>query len=363
MTRDDLLAALTHDNVQAFLRVIRQGESSQDDNAYRTIFGGKLFDVPPWEHPNELVRLNGLQSTAAGAYQFLARTWYSLVKQYGFPDFSPSSQDQAAVALIAGRGALDDVIAGRLDAAILKCAKEWASLPGSLYGQPTQTLKDCREIFAAYGGREAPSSPVSQPDGPSSSQKVDQSSYKVAQEVKPMPAILAALLPTILQSIPQLISVFGSGNDSEVAKRNQAAGVIVADTLVKATNAVNLEDAVTKIQSDPQALAAAHDAVNDLLPRLVEAGGGGIDGARKASADPSQLPFYKQPAFVFLVAATPLVYMLAVSVLFGVGGGTWSDDAKMMVATGILGVLTGGGAYFWGSSVGSSKKTDALVAK
>lgn len=348
MTRDDLLGFLSHDNVQAFLRVIRQGESSQDDNAYRTIFGGKLFDVPPWEHPNELVRLNGLQSTAAGAYQFLARTWYSLVKQYKFPDFSPSSQDQAAVALIAGRGALNDVIAGRLDAAIRKCAKEWASLPGSPYGQPTQTLKDCREVFAAYGGREASadSNPESGSVPPHQENSVNPSVTK-SVEAKPMPAILAALLPTILQSIPQLVSVFSSPNDSEVAKRNQAAGVLVADTLVKATNAVNLQDAVQKIQDDPQALQAAHNAVNDLLPSLVDAGGGGIENARKASADPAQLPFWKQPALIFFFLAAPLVYMLAYSVFFKGAGVEWSDDARMMVATGVIALIGGGMAFFW----------------
>ena len=175
--------------------------------------------------------------------------------------------------------------------------------------------------------------------------------------------IFAALLPTILQSLPQLISVFGSPNDSEVAKRNQAAGVIVANTLVEATKSANIAEAVGRIQSSPEALEAAHDAVNGILPTLVEAGGGGIDGARKANVDPNQLPFYKQPSFYFLLMALPLVYMLAASVLFGVGGATWSDDAKMMVATGILAVLAGGSAYFWGSSSGSAKKTDALVAR
>ena len=336
----DLQAALQSNNVQGFLRVIRQGESNQDDSAYTILFGGEHFDSFA-DHPRRPITRGSLTSTAAGAYQILAKTWDGLVRQYGFSDFSPASQDAAAVALIAGRGALQLVLDGRCREAIARCAKEWASLPGSPYGQPTLTLEEAIQVYKAYGGTETPQAPQS-------------------EEVTPMPAILAALLPTILQSLPQLISVFGSPNDSEVAKRNQAAGVLVADTLVKATQAVNLQDAVEKLQ-DPTSLAAAHDAINNLIPSLVETGDGGIGAARKASADPAQLPFWKQPSFFFLVVSVPLVYMLAVSVLFGLGGTSWSDDAKMMVATGILAVLAGGSAYFWGSSMGSAKKTDALL--
>lgn len=346
MTKDELLGALSHDNLQAFLHLIREGESSNDESAYTTLNGGEHFTAPPWEHPNR-IGVRGT-STAAGAYQFVIRTWKALATQYGFEDFSPINQDCGAVALIAQHDALDLVLAGRPLEAIRRINSKWVEW--ECFQNPKFIAK-VSEVFAAYGGREPSADPAPVPFSAPSN-----------QEVKPM-GVFAALLPTILQSLPQLISVFGSPNDSEVAKRNQAAGVIVADTLVKATNAVNLQDAVDKIQSDPNALDAAHRAVNDLIPSLVEAGSGGIGGARKASADPAQLPFWKQPAFAFLIASVPLVYMLAVSVLFGIGGVEWSDDAKMMVATGILAVIAGGSAYFWGSSFGSQKKTDALVAK
>ena len=42
---------LSNPNVQAFLRVIRAGETSQDDVAYRMMFGGGLFDDFS-RHPN-----------------------------------------------------------------------------------------------------------------------------------------------------------------------------------------------------------------------------------------------------------------------------------------------------------------------
>ena len=60
----------------------------------------------------------------------------------------------AAVALIKRRGALADVIAGRFDSAIAKCNKEWASLPGSPYGQPTLTLDRAHAVLAMAGGNQ-----------------------------------------------------------------------------------------------------------------------------------------------------------------------------------------------------------------
>ena len=151
----DLLPELENGNVLAFLRVIRQGETGQTPEAYRMMFGGSLFDAPPWQHPRMLHTFNGLSSTAAGAYQFISRTWDALVEQYHFPDFSPQSQDLAAVALIKGRGALDDIKAGDVSEAIRKCCEEWASLPYSPYGQPRRTLAQAIDTFTMSGGRIA----------------------------------------------------------------------------------------------------------------------------------------------------------------------------------------------------------------
>ncbi len=108
------------------------------------------------DHPRKPItrRLGGheLTSTAAGAYQFLARTWDECAAACGLKDFSPASQDTAALFLIDRREALGDVLAGDWPAAIGKCNKEWASLPGSPYGQPTRPLADC----LAFLDRAAP---------------------------------------------------------------------------------------------------------------------------------------------------------------------------------------------------------------
>ena len=46
--------------------------------------------------------------------------------------------------------------AGRIEAAIAKCNREWASLPGSPYGQPTRTMAQALATYDAAGGMRAP---------------------------------------------------------------------------------------------------------------------------------------------------------------------------------------------------------------
>lgn len=145
------LADMNHPNVQAVLRVIRAGEGTSDPDGYRRIFGGQLFNGFA-DHPRVTVRKSGYTSTAAGAYQFLSSSWDETKRVMRLPDFSPASQDRAAVGRIAARGALDDVKAGRFDVAMQKLGREWASLPGSPYGQPTISLNRARSLFASAGG-------------------------------------------------------------------------------------------------------------------------------------------------------------------------------------------------------------------
>jgi muramidase (phage lysozyme) len=158
MTRDELREILDDKNVQAFLKTIRAGEGTLGANGYRVMFGGDHFTSYA-DHPRRLHTLptkhGPLSSTAAGAYQFLIRTWDALVREYGFEDFSPKNQDEAAVALIAEKDAVSDVIGGRFDAAVRKCAPVWASLPGSPYGQPTKTFTQALEVYASAGGQIA----------------------------------------------------------------------------------------------------------------------------------------------------------------------------------------------------------------
>lgn len=137
-------------NVSAFLHTIRVAEGTAGPNGYTTLVGGGQFSSFA-DHPRVMVTITSrgqeIRSSAAGAYQILRKTWDEVRAKLGLPDFSPGSQDRAAVELIRRRGALADVRAGRFADAIDKCKKEWASLPGAGYGQPEKTVA---ALFSAY---------------------------------------------------------------------------------------------------------------------------------------------------------------------------------------------------------------------
>lgn len=139
-------------NARAFLDMIAaaEGTAGQPDDGYRTLFGYGTFDSYS-DHPRVRVPFGNTYSTAAGRYQILARTWDGLVSKLGrgaLPDFGPDNQDRAALELIRERGALNDVRAGRVAAAVGKVAKVWASLPGA--GYAGQGMRSNDFILAAY---------------------------------------------------------------------------------------------------------------------------------------------------------------------------------------------------------------------
>ena len=151
--RFPLKAALTKQNVVAFLHAIRLGEGTSGPGGYSVVVGGGVF-MGFDEHPHRKVWIERYKvwSTAAGAYQIIWPTWSKLVEMYGFPDFSPGCQDEAAVALVMGRKALGDVEAGLLADAVQKCSAEWASLPGSQAGQRTEKYSDVKKEYVDHGG-------------------------------------------------------------------------------------------------------------------------------------------------------------------------------------------------------------------
>lgn len=143
-------------NERAFLDMIAYAEGTSGADGYAMMFGGTLMDSLA-DHPRRLFAFTNkagqqLKTSAAGRYQFLARTWDALRAQLGLPDFGPDSQDAAALELIRQRGALGDVQAGRIAEAVRKCAPIWASLPGAGYHQPERKLSQLLAAYQAGGG-------------------------------------------------------------------------------------------------------------------------------------------------------------------------------------------------------------------
>lgn len=161
--------AMSNDNVGAFLAMIASAEGTdRGADPYRVCYGYRHTIVSMADHPavtgewkgeklpDAMCRGAGLApgcvSTAAGRYQLIKPTWLSCKRALGLTDFSPASQDAAAVYLIRQRGALDHVKAGRIGEAVTACRREWASLPGAGYAQPERRLAGLLDAFTAAGG-------------------------------------------------------------------------------------------------------------------------------------------------------------------------------------------------------------------
>lgn len=144
------------ENICAFLDMLAYAEGTilfGGQDGYNVLVGGKTFDSYA-DHPRIYVPLSRykITSSAAGRYQFLAKTWDALKAKLGLKDFGPLSQDKAAIQLIRERKALLDIRSGDIRAAIGKCRNIWASLPGAGYGQREHKMTDLLAEYSKAGG-------------------------------------------------------------------------------------------------------------------------------------------------------------------------------------------------------------------
>ena len=139
---------------RALLNTIRYAEGTWKDGkdkGYRIMYGGGQFkDLS--RHPERVV-VKRYASAAAGAYQFLPKTWKGVARELRLKSFEPRHQDQAALHLAKRRGALGDIDEqGLTKDAMAKLAPEWASFPNrsgrSAYGQPVKSHQDLARFYS-----------------------------------------------------------------------------------------------------------------------------------------------------------------------------------------------------------------------
>jgi hypothetical protein len=182
------------------------------------------------------------------------------------------------VFLINRRKALDDVIAGRINEAIRKCAPEWASLPGSSYGQPTQKLQKALEVYAAYGGQAAPQ--TQQP-------KAEVKAHGTTRHPDSVRALVAH---------PATRWALRRHQRSRAAQRRRGL-----DRRAEDHRGHSVGEPAGSGREDPERSAGpagAKEAVAQIWPEITEAGSGGIDGARKANLAPDQPKPWKDKAII-----------------------------------------------------------------
>lgn len=173
----------------------------------------------------------------------------------------------------------------------------------------------------------------------------------------PLPALVLALLPSLIQQIPKLAGLFTG--DNKVAERNVAAAQSVLEIVQDATGTANAQDAVETIQADPAARARATQAIEANWLALSEAGGDGIAGARKADAETAARggrQLFASPSFIIGVLLLPLVYLIVLSLIGVVGNVEWSADVRAGMANAIIGVILGALAgYYFGQTTSRNR--------
>jgi len=399
-TREQLAAERAHPNVEAFLRVVRGGETSQDDSAYRMLFGSELYTGSIDAHPR-IAKMSPWGWTAPfGAYQIMAvvpgkvktDTYDRLAKVLG-PSMEPYEQDLKACLLLHWRGAMEDVRAGRLEQAIAKCGDEWASLPGSKYGQPTRTLEQARKTYLKYGGvlvggaaqpaPVQPGEPATTPQGefgnvpytpaPDEDRAVPVPPINQSKEQSTMIpfAVLAQVLgPAISAMIPQVANLF---NQSETAKRNTALAEVVVNTITKTAGTADAFEALEKMKNDPAVKQAVTEAVitHPDVMTVVEIGGGIVKAREAAFAmQTADKPFWYNPLFWITLMFLPAIYLFVFAATLNgapVGDAKWwmpvqLDDATRNGLMNLLvGLIVGGVCGIWFGTTANNRKEERTV--
>ena len=180
-----------------------------------------------------------------------------------------------------------------------------------------------------------------------------------------------AFLPMILQAIPELIGLFGTGPRGQT---NAKAAQVVVEAVTKAAGTDGVGAALDKMAADPAAAADIKKAVlaDPTVMALTEVGGG-IQAARdfdlKQQAMPK--PFYETSAVFWVsVMLLPLVYWFVGSMIVGgygqvlhatgveipgwvqsllaIFGGSWTGESRSGAFNLVAGLVLGGicGVYY-----------------
>ncbi|HEN3396339.1 TPA: glycoside hydrolase family 104 protein [Yersinia enterocolitica] len=144
----DLNNLVDDPNVRQYLDVLSnaEGTASYANSGYNTMFGGDQF-YDNSDHPRQLKDFTQTDGTknktsAAGRYQFTSSSWDDAAKALNLTDFSPRSQDLAALFLIQRAGQLENVTNGNFADATSGLGGVWASLPSSNYAQPKRSWEE-----------------------------------------------------------------------------------------------------------------------------------------------------------------------------------------------------------------------------
>jgi lysozyme len=375
LSLEGLKVGLSYPNVRAFLRVIRERESGQGDDAYLMVNGGgrmEGFARHPW---------HGIPTTrgakACGAYQFLGTTWAGLCDQYEFPDMSPESQDLGAIALIKERGALSDVIAGRIEEAIAKLRPVWTSLPGASESSHSWTMDKAMAVYTGAGGT-IDNAELLTPVEDRALTEVTPSTGRAPQPESPkespmpIPAIVLGLIQAAASVLPVIAQIKGDKSQSSATQNVAVAGKIL-DVVATTVGAVNQQQAVEIVQQDPAARQKADEAIRaqffDLLKYAQEQETIAWERTEKSVGDARSFAEKMLGKEGWQsIGFGALIGVLAILIIVGAGWMLWrlaelattDQTTRGLIVGAAIAMLGQVVSYFFGSSSSSRQSGEAL---
>ena len=180
-----------------------------------------------------------------------------------------------------------------------------------------------------------------------------------------MAPFLLAASPSLISAIPEFAKIFSS---PDVASRNTEAVVKATEMVMKAIDAPNIQAAVEKIQTDPQAATAANDSLRvnraeliDMMERVSAMNEKNIASAREFSK--GEPPIIGNLKFVHLISLLFVLFSGIGSVIV-LSSSTFSAELKGAIVTLILiGGWTGVKEFWLGSSSSSQMKDEIRRAE
>lgn len=182
---------------------------------------------------------------------------------------------------------------------------------------------------------------------------------------EPMAPFLAVALPALVNALPEFAKIF---NKPDVSERNVEAAVKASEIVMQAVGATNVQEAVEKVQTDPEAAVMANNAIRvnrveiiDLIERINSLDQANIKSAREYNTG--------EPLFVNTRwLKMKFVHILSLGLVIFTGSFAWSkfglmtpEIQSMVITAIIIGGFTAVIAYWLGSSSGSDKKTDDII--
>jgi lysozyme len=189
-------------------------------------------------------------------------------------------------------------------------------------------------------------------------------SVEVFEEEKPVAPFLIAAIPALVNALPEFAKIFSK---PDVKERNVEAVVKASELIMQATGSVNVQEAVEKVQAEPEMAQAANDSLRLNRAEIMDLIERGWDRDDKSVADARAFSMADQPVlgrfqFIHLMSVLMIVFC-GIGAVIVLSLPEFSAEIKgsvitLMLIGGWTGVLT-----FWFGSSRSSQVKDIINQK